>query len=92
MSISSKNEAYAQKVVEQLKASGLRTELDIRDEKIGYKIREAQLAKVPYMLIVGDEESTNNSVSVRSRDDGSLGSMLLSEFLAKAVEENSSDF
>ena len=92
LSISSKNEAYAQEVVEQLKASGLRTELDIRDEKIGYKIREAQLAKVPYMLIVGDEESTNNSVSVRSRDDGSLGSMPFSEFLVKAVEENSSDF
>jgi threonyl-tRNA synthetase len=92
LSISSKNEAYAQEVVEQLKASGLRTELDIRDEKIGYKIREAQLAKVPYMLIVGDEESTNNSVSVRSRDDGSLGSVPFSEFLAKAIEENSSDF
>ena len=88
LSISKQNHDYAEQVVGQLKQQGLRAELDARDEKIGYKIREAQLDKVPYMLIVGDEEVTNESVSVRSRDKGNLGSLSLVQFIDKACEEN----
>ena len=61
--------------------SGLRVELDERNEKIGYKIREAQLEKVPYMLIVGDKEVEAGNVSVRSRSDGDKGVSTLEDFL-----------
>ena len=65
----------------------IRVELDDRNEKIGYKIREAQLQKVPYMLILGDKERESNSVGVRSRKDGDIGAMLADEFIAKIVDE-----
>ncbi len=87
LSISQDNSDYAREVQAALKEGGLRVELDIRDEKIGYKIREAQLAKVPYMLIVGDKETEGGTVSVRSRDQGDLGSLGLADFLAGAEEE-----
>ena len=64
---------YARRVRDQLAAAGLRVELDDRQEKIGYKIREAQLQKVPYMLVVGDREAAEGTVSVRSRSAGDLG-------------------
>ena len=62
-------------------------ELDDRNEKIGYKIREAQLEKIPYMVIVGEKEQAENAVSVRSRKDGDCGAMTLDDFLAALREE-----
>ncbi len=78
---------YAYDIKKALEAEGMRVEIDDRSEKIGYKIREAQLQKVPYMFVVGDKDIENNAVSVRHRKDGDLGSMPLSEFIAKAKKE-----
>jgi threonyl-tRNA synthetase len=78
---------YAQKITDQLEAAGIRVEIDTRNEKIGYKIREAQLQKIPYMLVVGEKEQQNGTVAVRGRKAGDLGSMTLEAFLAKAKEE-----
>ena len=74
---------YAREVEKQLKQNGIRTEVDYRVEKIGYKIREAQLDKVPYMLIIGQKEAESGMVSVRSREDGELGSMSISELIER---------
>ncbi len=82
--VSDKSHDYAVSVYEELRAAGIRTELDKRDEKIGYKIREAQLKKVPYMIIVGENESVEKTISVRSRDKGDLGSSTTAEFI-KAI-------
>ena len=65
----------------------IRVEVDERNEKIGYKIREAQLSKVPYMLVVGDKEAESNKVSVRNNKQGDLGQMDVEEFINKIVEE-----
>ena len=73
--------------MKKLKDAGIRCEMDQRDEKIGYKIRSAQMEKVPYMLIVGQKEEETGTVSVRSRDDGDLGSQELDAFIQKVVEE-----
>ncbi|MBE6808066.1 MAG: threonine--tRNA ligase [Ruminococcaceae bacterium] len=79
---------YAYDVKKQLEAKGMRVELDDRNEKIGYKIREARLQKVPYMLIIGDSEVENGAVSVRRRgEDGDLGTMNTADFIGMAVEE-----
>ena len=78
---------YAKEVQTKLEEAGLRVELDDRNEKIGYKIREAQLQKVPYMLVLGDKEKEAGTVGVRSRTDGDIGAMKLDEFVAKVVEE-----
>ena len=78
---------YANKVKDALDAKHIRVEVDARNEKIGYKIREAQLKKVPYMLVVGDKEMADGLVSVRSRSDGELGQMTIEEFANRAVEE-----
>ena len=78
---------YAKKLVAEFEAAGLRVELDDRNEKIGYKIREAQLEKIPYMLVIGDKEIEANSVGVRSRKDGDLGSMAVTDFIEKAKKE-----
>ena len=78
---------YGQKVLDELKASGIRAELDSRAEKIGYKIREAQMQKVPYMLVVGAKEEEENLVSVRSRFAGDEGQRSLDEFIAAMKEE-----
>ncbi len=88
--VSEKSHDYAASVYEKLKASGIRAEIDNRDEKIGYKIREAQLKKIPYMLILGENESSTGCVSVRSRDNGDLGSNNLDDFIkdVKAEIEN----
>ena len=90
MSLTDRTAEYAKNIVEKLKKHGLRAEVDVRNEKIGYKIREAQLEKVPYMFIVGDKEQEENVVSVRSRKDGDLGVMKLEEIIAKLVEEDES--
>ncbi len=85
--ISENTRSYAQKIYDKLNASGLRCEIDNRNEKIGYKIREAQLQKIPYMLIIGDKEAQEGTVSVRSRKDGDIGSMAVAAFVAKAVTQ-----
>ncbi len=78
---------YAKKVQEQLLNIGVRVEVDDRNEKIGYKIREAQLQKIPYMLIVGEKEVESNSVGVRSREDGDIGAIPIDEFIKKINNE-----
>jgi threonyl-tRNA synthetase len=78
---------YANGVREQLAAAGLRVEVDARVEKIGYKIREAQLQKVPYMLVIGDREAAEGTVSVRARAAGDLGARRVDAFVADALEE-----
>ncbi|QSZ27881.1 threonine--tRNA ligase [Aceticella autotrophica] len=85
--ISDKQLDYAQNVYEILINNGIRVELDDRNEKIGYKIREAQLKKIPYMLIVGDKEVEAGTVSIRARKGGDLGSKSLQEFLADVLKE-----
>jgi len=79
--------AYAGEVRDRLAAAGLRTELDARNEKIGYKIREAQLQKVPYMLVTGDREVAERTVAVRSRSAGDLGARPIEQFVADALDE-----
>ncbi|RXI47343.1 threonine--tRNA ligase [Clostridium tetani] len=83
MTITDSQKDYANKVVNDLKEKGIRVEFDYRNEKIGYKIREAQLQKVPYMIILGDKEVSENKVAVRSRKEGDLGAISLKEFVAK---------
>ena len=78
---------YAAALRDQLRAAGLRAELDERQEKIGYKIREAQLQKVPYMLVVGDREVTEGTLSVRSRSGGDQGARSAEEFIAAVRDE-----
>ncbi len=78
---------YARTVVQRLQAAGLKVQLDERQEKIGYKIREAQLQKIPYMLVAGDREAADGSVSVRSRAGGDQGSRMIEEFIKAALVE-----
>ena len=78
---------YAATVRDQLRAAGLRADLDERQEKIGYKIREAQLQKVPYMLVLGDRESEEGTVSVRTRTGGDQGASPVDAFIASARDE-----
>ncbi|WP_079412225.1 threonine--tRNA ligase [Alkalithermobacter paradoxus] len=85
--ISDKYMDYANKVKDIMFEKGIRVEIDDRAEKIGYKIREAQLEKVPYMLIVGEKEVENSEVSVRSRDKGELGSIAVDKFIETVLEE-----
>ena len=85
--ISERHHEYATKVTEQLASAGLRVENDTRNEKIGYKIREAQMQKIPYMLIVGDKEVEEGTVSVRSRKEGDAGALPVEEFLSRALLE-----
>ena len=85
--ISDKQNEYGEKVKARLEEKGIRVELDNRNEKIGYKIREAQLEKIPYMLVVGDKEVESNSVSVRSREDGDIGIQSLDDFIKNLEDE-----
>ncbi len=85
--ISDRHLEYGASVRDRLKAAGLRAELDERQEKIGYKIREAQLQKVPYMLVVGDREAADGTVSVRTRKGGDQGSQALQLFIDRALVE-----
>lgn len=79
--ISSVHNEYAEKLTKQLKEVGIRVEADLRGEKIGYKIREAQLQKLPYMLVVGDQEVENNAVAIRKRGEGDIGTQPFESFL-----------
>ena len=78
---------YAFDLKEKLVAKGIRVEVDDRNEKTGYKIREAQLQKIPYMLVVGEKEASSNTVAVRSREDGDIGTESIDEFIAKLEKE-----
>ena len=91
LSVSEKSHDYAETVNKQLKAAGIRCELDNREEKIGYKIREAQMQKTPYMLILGEKEAeSGNTISIRSRDKGDIGSMSTEQFISQICAENES--
>ena len=85
--IADRHADYAREVLAALQAAGLRAELDDRQEKVNYKIREAQLQKVPYMLVVGDREAAERAVAVRSRSKGDLGATPLDRFLTEALAE-----
>jgi threonyl-tRNA synthetase len=87
VTVSEKFNDYGHKVVEDLAARGFRVAEDFRPEKIGYKIREAQLEKVPYMLVVGDKEQTAGTVAVRDRSLGDLGPMTLAELASRMERE-----
>ena len=87
MPISDRHLPYARQIRDRLAAAGLRVDLDDRQEKIGYKIREAQLQKVPYMLVTGDREAAEDAVSVRSRTGGDLGGRPVADFIAAALDE-----
>lgn len=84
--VSTAFEDYAKKVEEKLQLAGVRVESDLRNEKLGYKIREAQLEKIPYMLVVGENEMNNSSVSVRKRGEGDLGVQNLDSVVAMIEE------
>ena len=85
--IADSHKEYAEKLKQKLEEYDIRVELDEREEKIGYKIREAQLQKIPYMLILGDKEVEANAVGVRSRKDGDIGAMSVEDFINKIEEE-----
>ena len=85
--ITDKQLDYAKEVYNKLLNEDIRVELDSRPEKMGYKIREAQVQKIPYMLIIGDKEIEANAVGLRSRKDGDLGQVSVDEFILKIKEE-----
>ncbi len=87
MPITDRTADYAKAVAEKLNALGIRVETDLRNEKIGYKIREAQMNKLPYMLVVGDREAEAGAVAVRTRTGEDLGAMPLDDFIARICEE-----
>ncbi|HJJ04891.1 MAG TPA: threonine--tRNA ligase [Clostridiaceae bacterium] len=87
MPITDNFKEYAKQVADKLEEKDIRVEFDDRNEKIGYKIREAQLKKVPYMLIIGEKEQDSNSVGVRSREKGDIGAMKIEEFIEKILKE-----
>ncbi len=85
--IADRHQNYAREVVQVLEKAGLKAELDDRQEKVNYKIREAQLLKIPYMLVVGDREAADGAVAVRSRAKGDLGARTLDQFVTDALAE-----
>ena len=87
MPITDRTAPYAEEVAKKLDEAGIRVETDLRNEKIGYKIREAQMQKLPYMLVVGDREAEAGAVAVRTRDGRDLGAMPLEQFISKIKEE-----
>jgi threonyl-tRNA synthetase len=87
MPIADRHADYAASVRNRLVAAGLKVDLDARQEKINYKIREAQLQKVPYMLVAGDREAAEGTISVRSRTGGDLGARSVDDFIGQALAE-----
>lgn len=85
--ITDRQHDYARDIEARLLESGVRVETDLRSEKIGYKIREAQLEKIPYMLVVGDKEQESGEVAVRARQGGDIGTMKLEEFIKKVLQD-----
>ncbi len=87
LALTDRNNDYALKIAEKLKSEGLRVELDTRNEKIGYKIREALSMKIPYLVIVGDEEEANQTISIRGRGNENKSGLNLSDFVIRLKEE-----
>ena len=87
LAMTDRNHDTCNVIKQRMLDAGIRVECDLRNEKIGYKIREAQMQKTPYMLIIGDKEAEQNVVAVRSRSEGDLGTMRLEDFLAKIQQE-----
>ena len=85
--ISEKQNDYCEELLEKVQKAGIRVAYDSRNEKIGYKIREAQMEKIPYMLVVGDKEKEENKVTVRSRSKADLGTISIDEFIEKVLGE-----
>jgi threonyl-tRNA synthetase len=87
MPITDRSAEYSKEVAKRLDEAGVRVETDLRNEKIGYKIREAQGQKIPYMLVIGDKEAESGTVSVRTRSGGDMGAMKLDEFIEKVTSQ-----
>jgi threonyl-tRNA synthetase len=87
LNLTERTEDEVVKVCQKLREDGIRAEQDIASEKIGYKIRQAQLDRIPYMIIIGDKEKESGLISVRSRREGELGNMTYDEFLTKIKKE-----
>ena len=87
MTITDRADDAARELQQKLEKAGIRTELDVRNEKIGFKIREAQMMKIPYMFVLGDKEVQDGVIAVRSRSEGSIGTMTYEQILAKMQEE-----
>jgi threonyl-tRNA synthetase len=85
--ITDRHHQYGEKVKKELEAQDIRVELDHRNEKVGYKIREAEVQKIPYMIIIGDREVENEKISVRHKGEGDLGSMTLKDFQKRIIGE-----
>ncbi len=85
--ISEKQNDYCEELLEKIQKAGIRVAYDSRNEKIGYKIREAQMEKIPYMLVIGDKEKEENKVTVRSRSKADVGTISIEEFIEKVLEE-----
>jgi threonyl-tRNA synthetase len=87
MTINEAHVSYAEQVRAKMEQAGIRVELDARNEKIGYKIREAQMAKIPYMLVIGEKEMQDGTLSVRKRGVGDEGALSVDQFIQKITEE-----
>lgn len=87
MPLTDRHAKYAGKVADTLRQAGMRVETDSRNEKIGYKIREGQMQKVPYMLVLGDREMANGEIAVRSRHSGDMGTMSIDGFISRVTDE-----
>jgi threonyl-tRNA synthetase len=86
--VADRHHDYAQTVVSRLKTAGLRGEADARKEKVGFKIREAEVQKIPYIVVVGDKETAAGTVSVRLRGGQDKGAMPLADFVSSLIPEN----
>jgi threonyl-tRNA synthetase len=87
LTITNRTDEYANKLADRLRDGDVRAEVDARNEKIGFKIREAQVAKVPYMLVIGDKEMEAGTVAVRQRGRGDIGTMSAGEFEAMVMKD-----
>jgi threonyl-tRNA synthetase len=87
LTLTERQEAYGAEILAELRGKGLRAELDIRNEKLGYKIRQAQLEKIPYMLVVGDREATDRKVAPRARSGEQLAATSIEEFAVRVLAE-----
>jgi len=88
LTVTQRNDEYAKSVYKRLRDEGIRAELDIRNEKLGFKIREAQLKKIPYQLVIGDNEAAEGKVAPRQRGGESLPPESLDEFVERVKREN----
>ena len=85
--LAEKHHDYAKKIYDSFREKVIRVDVDYRNEKIGYKIREAQMQKIPYMIIIGDKEVESNQLSLRSRSEGDLGTIAVDDFIDRALKE-----